>query len=97
MMEWLIWLPLVSASVFLLVALKNLGSTSAKLNRQLARTVRYRAEFDETPRATTPNDKPAALPDLKLVLLNRKALLKSRSKKREDKQRRLLSRLKNHG
>jgi hypothetical protein len=97
MMGWLIWLPIVSASVFLLVAWINLGSKSANLNRQLARTVRYRDEFDETPRASTPNDMATALPELKLVLVNRKALLKARSKKRENKQRRLLSRLKNHG
>jgi hypothetical protein len=96
MMWWMIWLPLAAASMFLLIALVGLRSKSAKLNRQLARTERYRKAFEAAPRSVALKDSPNRLPQLKTAVAERKALLKARLKKQEDKQRRLLSRLKNH-
>jgi hypothetical protein len=95
MMQWLIWLPLVGTSIFFLSSLIRLGAKAKKLNRQLARTEKYRKAFEATPRLVTLKVSNGKLPDLKSVLTERKALLKARLKKREDKQRRLLSKLKN--
>jgi hypothetical protein len=95
MMQWLIWLPLVGTSIFFLSSMIRLGAKAKKLNRQLARTEKYRKAFEATPRLVTLKVSNGKLPDLKSVLTERKALLKARLKKREDKQRRLLSRLKN--
>jgi len=96
MMQWLMWVPLAAASTFLIAALISLGTKANKLNRQLARTEKYRKAFEASPRSVTLEVSNGKLPDLKSVLTERKALLKARSKKQEDKQRRLVSRLKNH-
>lgn len=95
MMQWLIWLPLVGTSIFFLSSLIRLGAKAKKLNRHLARTEKYRKAFEATPRLVTLKVSNGKLPDLKSVLTERKTLLSARLKKREDKQRRLLSRLKN--
>jgi hypothetical protein len=95
MMQWLIWLPLVGTSIFFLSSLIRLGAKAKKLNRQLARTEKYRKAFEATPRSVTLKVSNGKLPDLKSVLTERKAILKARLKKQQDKQRRLLSRLKN--
>ena len=95
MMQWLIWLPLVGTSIFFLSSLIRLGAKAKKLNRHLARTEKYRKAFEATPRLVTLKVSNGKLPDLKSVLTERKALLKARLKKQQDKQRRLLSRLKN--
>ena len=94
-MHLLIWLPLVAASVFFLSSLIDLGGKSAKLSRQLNRLEKLRAQFKPNSRIVTLKAHSAELPDLKKALDDRKVLLKSRSKKREAKQRRLVSRLKN--
>ena len=94
-MQWLIWLPLVGTSIFFLSSLIRLGAKAKKLNRQLARTEKYRKAFEATPRLVTLKVSNGKLPDLKSVLTERKAILKARLKKQQDKQRRLLSRLKN--
>ena len=94
-MQWLIWLPLVGTSIFFLSSLIRLGAKAKKLNRQLARTEKYRKAFEATPRSVTLKVSNGKLPDLKSVLTERKAILKARLKKQQDKQRRLLSRLKN--
>ena len=95
MTQSLIWFPLVGASIFFLSSLIMLGTKAKKLNRQLARTEKYRKAFEATPRLVTLKVSNGKLPDLKSVLTERKTLLNARLKKREDKQRRLLSRLKN--
>ena len=94
MTSFLIWIPLMVASIFLLVTLAKLNSKASKLDRQLNRLDKLRTNFESIPRTVTLKAMPETIPNLDSALKARRDFKQERTKKREAKQRRLISRLK---
>lgn len=90
---WIIWLPLAAASLALIVVLVSLATKSGKLLRQTNRLEKQVASVNLTRKPESISQNIGVLPDLKDALKARSILRDSQSKKREDKQRRLIKRL----
>jgi hypothetical protein len=91
----ILWSPLAASLVFLAVAIFRLGAKRNKLDRHLQRTDRYRAKFENRMVASPAEPAESRIPSLREAYSERKVFIKMRSKKRADKQRRLVTRLKN--
>lgn len=94
MISLLIWTPLLLSSIFLLVTLAKLNSKASKLDRQLNRLDKLRTNFESIPRTVTLKAMPETIPNLDSALKARREYKEARTKKREAKQRRLVTRLK---
>lgn len=94
MTSFLIWVPLMVASIFLLITLAKLNSKASKLDRQLNRLDKLRTDFESIPRTVTLKAMAETIPNLDGALKARRDYKQERTKKREAKQRRLISRLK---
>lgn len=91
--HFMIWIPLALTSLFFLWQFVALAFKGDKMNRQMARFRGLQADF-EARRPLYVQPKNAGLPHLLDALTKRKNFLDGRSKKRAEKQRRLVNRLK---
>ena len=90
----IIWIPLTVSLVVLVIVAAGLRTKSAKLNRQLERAQRYRSNFESRTVPKPVVDSADQIPTMSEAKAQRDNFLKKRTKKRADKQRRLVSRLK---
>lgn len=90
----IIWIPLAVSLAVLIVVVAGLRTKSTKLNRQLERVDRYRENFENRIVPKQVVDLSDQIPTMGDAMDKREDFLKKRAKKRADKQRRLVSRLK---
>ncbi|MEY4451738.1 MAG: hypothetical protein RLZZ380_859 [Actinomycetota bacterium] len=88
------WIPLAVSLLVLLGALASLRTKGLKLQRQLERTERYRENFESRTIPVKTIVGVEQIPTMGEALAQRGAFLNKRTKKRADKQRRLVARLK---
>ena len=88
------WIPLAVSLLVLLAAVASLRTKGLKLQRQLERTERYRANFEGRTIQVKAIVGVDEIPTMGEALAQRSAFLNKRTKKRADKQRRLVARLK---
>lgn len=95
MMIEFVWLAPVAAGLFLLIALAKLAKAGKRLTRQSNRLNRALSEFSETDHSSSqlvPKFGPTSLEEAEI---NRRSYLKQRTKSKEERQRRLVKRLRN--
>lgn len=90
----IIWIPLGVSLAVLIIVVAGLRTKSTKLNRQLERVDRYRANFENRSVPKQTMESPDQIPSIGEALAQRDDFLRKRTKKRADKQRRLVARLK---
>ena len=93
MQDWMIWLPLAVATLALIVVLVSLATKARKLQHQANRLEKQVASVNLSRKPDPISQNIGVLPDLKDSLKARSILRDTQSKKREDKQRRLIKRL----
>ena len=90
----IIWIPLGVSLAVLIIVVAGLRTKSTKLNRQLERVDRFRANFENRIVPKRVVERTDQIPTMADAMDKREDFLKKRAKKRADKQRRLVSRLK---
>ena len=94
MSSLIVWITVSVCVLALIFVAAGLRAKNTKLIRQLARVKRYRADFENRPIHQLAKTASEQIPTLVEALAHRDDFLKNHNKKRTNKQRRLVSRLK---
>lgn len=93
-MSFIIWLPLVIALLVLISVSASLGRKASRLNRQARHLRKLKPSFTIEPLVKGGTKITSEIPDLVAAQRSRRNYLSQRAKRREQKQRSLVARLK---